>query len=221
MVDAAEAFVVGEEEHFLLQDRATESATELILIEGQSAAADGLKEAGGVEHGVAEELPGLTVKLVCSALDSGIDDSAGGAAIFGAVVVGFHLEFGERIGIGLNDLVGKALVAGAVGVVVDAIQQEIVELAAATVHVIGSVAAAVGAVFQRGFRDPWGQQSEIRVGTAVQGEFDDLLRIDELTARTGFGLDQGSSTSDIDDFEACPTRRATSTRIIICCVSHF
>ena len=41
--DAAEAFVIGEEEQLVLLDRTAERAAELILIERQAAAADGLK----------------------------------------------------------------------------------------------------------------------------------------------------------------------------------
>jgi len=94
------------------------------------------------------------MKLVGSAFDSGIDDGAGGTTKLGAVVIGLDLEFGERIGIGQNDLVRKSLVAGTVRVVVDAIEQEVVELAAAAIDVVRSVAAAVRAVFERRFATP-------------------------------------------------------------------
>ena len=41
---------------------------------------------------------------------------------------------------------------------------------------------------------------EVGVGAAVQRKFDDLLRIDELSAGAGVGFDQGDSAGDLDNF---------------------
>ena len=57
------------------------------------------------------------------------------AAVLGAHVVGDDLELGHRVRRRLHHLVREALVAGAVGVVVDAVEQVVVEGAAQAVDV--------------------------------------------------------------------------------------
>src|SRR5262249_7825117 len=135
-----------------------------------------------------EEFPGFAVELVCSALDRRVDDGAGRSAIFGGIIVGFNFELGKCIRVWLNNLVGETLIAGAVGVVVDAIEQEVVEFAAAAVDVIRSVATAVGAILQRGFRYTRSQQREVGVGATIQRQLYDLLGVNELAARAGLCL---------------------------------
>ena len=95
----------------------------------------GLKKPVGVQLGVAEELPGVAVKLVGAAAVGDVDRRAGRAAVLGAHVVGDDLELADRVGRRLHHLVREALVARAVGVVVDAVDQEVVEGAAQAVDV--------------------------------------------------------------------------------------
>ena len=80
------------------------------------------------------------VELVGAAAERGVDDGAAGAAVLGAEVVGLDLELLDRVGRDLHDLVREALVAGAVGVVVDAVEDEVVERAAQAVDVERRVA---------------------------------------------------------------------------------
>ena len=145
--DLAEAFVVEEEEELVLEDGAAEVHAELVAVEGGllegndvAGVADGggLEEAGGVEVGVADELVDRGVELVGSACGGDVDGGAGGAAVLRALVVGDDLELRDGVGRNGDDLVVEALVALAVGVVVHAVEQEVVEHAALAVDVVGA-----------------------------------------------------------------------------------
>ena len=96
----------------------------------------GLEEAGRVQVGVADELVQRRVEVVGAAQRGHVDGGAGGAAVLGALVVGDHLELRDGVGRDGDDLVVEALVALAVSVVVDAVEQEVVEHAALAVDVV-------------------------------------------------------------------------------------
>src|SRR5262249_39104276 len=98
VIDAAEALVIGEKEELVFPQRPAERAAELVLVKGQSAAADRLEEAGGVQLGIAQKLPQFSVELVGAALDGGVDDGTGCAAELGAVIVGLDFELLQRVG---------------------------------------------------------------------------------------------------------------------------
>ena len=125
--DAPETFVIGEEERVVAADSPADRAAELILNEDRLLVLQGLEESGRVEIGIAQILEQRAVKLIGAALQGGVDDRPAGASELGAEIVGLDLEFRHGIGRDLRHLVGEALVAGAVGVVVDSIQDEIVE----------------------------------------------------------------------------------------------
>ena len=126
---------VGEEERLVLHDRAAEHAAELIAIEAGLHAGRGPEEAGGVELGAAHELPRRAAEGVGAARIGDVDRRAGRASVLGAHVVGDDLELADRVRRRLHHLVREALVAGAVGVVVDAVDQEVVEGRAQAVDV--------------------------------------------------------------------------------------
>ena len=76
------------------------------------------------------------MEAIGSALRGYVDRGAGGAAVLGAFVVGDDLELGDGVGRDGDDLVVEALVALAIGVVVHAVEQEVVEHAALAVDVV-------------------------------------------------------------------------------------
>ena len=123
-----------------------------------------------------------------------VDDAAARAAELGAVVRGLDAELLHGIGRELHDLIRKALIAGAVRVVVDAIDDEIVQRTAHAVHVERSVAAARDAGFAYARR----KQRQVGVRAAVQWQIDDLIGADDGAAGTGVGLKRCRGIGDHD-----------------------
>ncbi len=119
-----------------------------------------------------------------------VDHGAGRVVVLGAVVVGFDFELLNGVGAGLHHLVGEALVAGAVGVVVDAVEHEVVEFAALAVDVVRSVAAGVGAVFEQRLGDAGNEKREVGIGAAVEGQLGNFARVDDFAAGTGVRFEQ-------------------------------
>ena len=66
------------------------------------------EEIGGIELVVAEEFPSAAVELVGTGLDGCVENGAGRAADFGAVVTGLYFEFLNGID-GRADRVGSAV----------------------------------------------------------------------------------------------------------------
>ena len=182
--DAAVAFVVAEDEHLVFDERSAHGGAELILDQRGLLIVDGLEEAGGVERGVAQVLPDGGVEFVGAAADGGVDDSAAGAAEFGREVVGFEAKLLDGVRGDLDDLIGEALVRGAVGVVVDAVDDEVILRTAHAVDVEGGVARVGDAAAA----DAGGEQGEVGVGAAVEREVDDLLGADDGAAGAGVGF---------------------------------
>src|ERR1700677_1941742 len=142
--------------------------------------------------------------MVGTAKDTDVDDGSGGAAILCAVVVGFDAELGDGIGGGRDGLVGEALVRGAVGVVVETVEEEVIELTALAVDVEGGIAAAVGGVLKDVAADAGNQGGEVGVGAAVEREVLHLAGADDLAALAGVGFEQRGSTAHGDSL-ACGT----------------
>jgi hypothetical protein len=133
------------------QDVARTSAkvgTELVAVEDgldeRNVALGGLKEAGGVEVGVADEFVQSCVEFVGAAGRGHVDGGSGGTAILGALVVGHYLKLGDGVRRRSDDLIIEALVALAVSIVVRTVEQEVVENAALAVDVIGALAHEAG-----------------------------------------------------------------------------
>ena len=142
------------------------------------------------------ELPRRAVERVRAAAERRVDDRAAGASVLGAEVVGDDLELFDRVRRHLHDLVREALVAGAVGVVVDAVEDEVVERAAHAVHVERRVARRAD---RRG-PDAGRQQREVGVGAAVQRQVDDLLVRDDLAAIARLRFQHAARAGDFDRF---------------------
>ena len=197
----AEPLVVGEEERPVAQDRPTEHEAELVAIELRLATAR-MEESLGVQPGVAVELPAGAAEAVGAAAHRRVDDRAAGAPVFGAEVVGLHLELLDRIGRHLHDLVREALVAGAVGVVVDAVENEAVDRAAQAVDVERRVAR----LGNRGLADARAEQRQIGVVPAIERQVDDLFLGDDLAAIARIGFEELRGADDLDRLADVPDR---------------
>ena len=186
---AAQGFEIGKEEGLVLDHRSAEDAAELVLLEDRLAVGR-LEISYGIQVRVAQELPCRAVKLIGAALQRHVDDGAAGAPVFGAEVVGLHLEFGNRVGTQLDGLIGIALVAGVVGVVVDAVHLKVIEGAALPVDVERAFAevAVVRIHAQKRLADARSQQRQVGIVAAVQRQIDHGRVVDDLAAiaRIGF-----------------------------------
>ena len=191
-----EPLIVGEEERPIAIDGTAGDEAELIAAQRRLGAAGRLEEAGRVHRRVAEELPCAAAKLIGPRSVRGVDDGTAAAAVLGAVVVRLDLELGDRVGRDLNHLVREALVAGAVGVVVDAIELEVVRRVAKPVHVERALAAARPDAVLIRLEHPGRQQRQVRIGAAVERQVHDLLALDDLSALARIGLEQLPSTGD-------------------------
>ena len=193
-----EAFEIGEEERAVPDDRSAKREPVLIALERRLLASGGLEEPGRVQLGVAVELPCRSAEPVGAALVGRIDRRAGAAPVFGAHVVGDHLELGHGVGRRLHHLVREALVRRAVGVVVDAVEQEIVEGRAQAVDVERPLARRRAAGVERRRPDAGAQQHQARVLAPVEGQLDDLLGRHDLAALARVGLEARGSAGHFD-----------------------
>jgi hypothetical protein len=139
------------------------------------------------------------VKRIRTAAVVDVDGRAGGTAVLGAHVVGDDLELADRVRRGLHHLVREALVARAVGVVVDAIDQEVVEHAAEAVDVQGPLPGRVPGRQRRSAEfHSRRQQRERRILAGEQGQRARLIAGDHLAALAGVGLEQRRRGGDLD-----------------------
>src|SRR6202041_18058 len=156
------------------------------------------KGAISVQHRVAQVVVGDAVKLVRAAADGRIDDGAAGPSVFGAVVVGLHLEFLDGIGRRNDGLIRIALVRALVGVVVDAVKLKVVDHGVQAVDVVGSVAAGQREHFEQRLAHARNQRRKVSVGAAVQGQVDGLLGAYGFAAIAGVGLEQARRSGYLD-----------------------
>ena len=110
-------------------------AAELVAIERRLSASRGLKKPVAFIDVSRRNSQALPCSRLRAAAVVDVDGRAGGAAVLRAHVVGDDLELADRVRRRLHHLVREALVARAVGVVVDAVDQEVVEHAAQAVDV--------------------------------------------------------------------------------------
>ena len=192
-----QALVVAEEERLVLDDRAADDAAELVAVELRLAGRR-LEESGRVHARVAQELPAAAVERVGAAAVVDVDRRAGRAAVLGAHVVGDDLELADRVRRRLHHLVREALVARAVGVVVDAVDQEVVEGAAQAVDVERALARRVARRQRRaGELDAGREQRQRRVLAGDERQGARLLAGDDLAALARVGLDERLTTRSL------------------------
>lgn len=198
----AEAFIVAEEKDPVLDDRTADCGAELVLMKHR------LQEVGGslaegvtgcVERGIAEKVIRSAVKCIGAGTHGDVDGGAAALAILCAVVVGDHFKFRDGVGRRLLYLIREALVAGSVGIVVDAFEQVVVVGAAKTIHDEGTFAAG------RRWRldNAGGEMSQARVGTAVERQFHHGCSVYRVTALAGIGFQQCCGAGNLNRFRHC------------------
>ena len=179
----------------------------MIAAQGRLLSVRRLEVVGRVQRRVAEEFPRAAVDLIHAAPVRHVHRRAGGAAVLRALVVRDDAELADRVGRRLHHLVRKALVARAVRVVVDAVDQEVVERAAQAVDVEGAFARRpVRALVQRRLADAGRQQGERRVLAAVQRELAHLVAGDHLAPLARVGFDERQRRGDDDPLRQLPDR---------------
>ena len=192
-----QALVITEEERAVPDDGAANDAAELIAVQ-RWLAGGRYEEAGGVQGRRPEELPPAPVQLVRAAPVIDVDRRPGRAAVFRAHVVRDDLELADRVRRRLHDLVREPLVAGPVGVVVDAVDHEIVERAAQAVHIEGALARRVAGRQRRSSElDAGRQERQRRVLAGDQRKGARLIAGDHLAALARVGLDERARGGDL------------------------
>ena len=135
------AFVIHKEKRFVFANRAAEGRAELVLKQDRFArhqlggALIGFEKACRVKRRVAQVVIRRAVELIRAAAKRRIDHRAARAPVFGAEVVRLDFEFLNCVRRGLHDLIREALIAGAVGVVVHAVNDEVIERTAQSVDI--------------------------------------------------------------------------------------
>ena len=152
----------------------------------------------GIQFLVSQKLPHVAVDLVCARLDDGVHDGAIAAAEFRAVGVGFDFELGDGIHRGL-DHIGRAVKHVAkIGVVVDAVEQEIVLQRAGAVG--AEAVCRLDARSRLSGGNAGTEQSELSVIASVQRKRVDALAIYHLAQFGGFGFELRTLAGDGHDF---------------------
>src|SRR5262249_51197751 len=196
--DLTETFVIEKEESVVFNDWAAECKAELITNQRRFDAAHRFEKGHGVQGRVAIVFPQGAVKLIRAAAVGSVDDRAAAPPELGAVSVGLYFEFGDGVGRNLHYLARKALVAGAVGVVVHPVEQEVVSRVAQAVDVERGFAAGGGDAVLRRFAHSGGEQGEVGVGAPVERQIDDLFTLHHLPAPAGIGFEQLRRVGDDD-----------------------
>ena len=123
----ARALVIEEVEQLVLLDRAADAAAELILVILRTAQVVAVgEEVIGIEIIVAEVLEQQAVHLVGPALRIHGNNGAGTAAVFSRVRIGDDVEFLDHVDRGMRCLRAQFLHVLREGVVVDAVEDEVV-----------------------------------------------------------------------------------------------
>ena len=152
----------------------------------------------GIKSVIAQELPRAPVNSICSRLGGGIDDSAATASKLRRVIGGLNLEFGDGINAAQDGDISVVI-----GVVVDAIEQEIVLVAAHAVDGKTPACIAVGgraATVNRSLDDfgyPGGELGKIGVTSPVQRQQFDCLACHDIAEGGALGLEQRSGSTDL------------------------
>ena len=121
-------------------------------------------------------------------------------SVLGAFIVRDDLHFRQRIGRWLHHLVRLTLVAGGVGVVVEAVQHEIVHRAPQAVDVERAFARGR----DRRSAHARGQKRQLGVRAAIERQLLDLHLRQDLTPLTVVGRDQGGLRGHSDSLRNRP-----------------
>ena len=135
--------------------------------------------------------------VVGSGLDAGVDDGAGGMAELRGIVAGLELELGQGIGRRVDDVAGAVGEVHHVGVVVHAVEDEVILFGALAVGVEIAAAATAGAGGQSRAGSQLGNKDPI---AAAEGNVIDFFRGHGLANGTVLGLHDGSFGGDRNGF---------------------
>ena len=168
------------------------SVPPVLMAAQRGLAGRGLEETDRVHAGIAEKLPGVSMKLVAAAAIGDVNRRAGRPAVFRAHVVGDDPELRDGVGSRLHHLVRETLVARTVCIVVDAIDQEVVERAAKAIDVERTFAGRPRLVVVQGRQTDTGREKgERRVLASVQRKRPRLIAGNDLSACARIGFDKG------------------------------
>ena len=189
-------FVVKEEERVISLDRASQCAAELILLIRRLGLTGGVeKEIVGVQYLVAEELPDISVKLVGSGFDGGVDGRARIPAEGHIVRVGLNLKLRQGIHGGNDYLRASGRHVLVIRVVVDSIQDEIILEAGVPIDAEQTFAASR---HDGAYRvDSRGQEYEVVVPPAVERQFRNRLLSHYLADAGGLRIQQGRGAGNL------------------------
>jgi hypothetical protein len=126
-LNSPETFIIAEVEGFVLQNRSSDRTSKLVLT--QRPFFNSLvvfKPVRRIELVVPEELPDISMDVIGSALDGGIQNRTCGASQLSAELSRLHLELGDRIYWRENDEVCAVQEVYSVRVIVDSIQKVVV-----------------------------------------------------------------------------------------------
>ena len=180
----AQAFVVGEPERAVPDERSANRRAELIALPfGLGRAQRVREEVVGVERIVAEEFVGAAAHAVGARLDRRVDHRARAAAELRGIGVGLNLELLQRLDRRLHELHVFAAERVRIGDVVDAVEQEHVVERAVAVDVERALEVHARQP-RRGRQHARREQRELVVVAAVQRQIDDLLLIDHRVRAT-------------------------------------
>ena len=205
----ARLLIVGEEEDLVLLDWSAHRTAHLILIQNllHAAAVEIVKEAVGVQIGVAEKLPDAAVELIGARARNHVHVSAWMSAVAGVVSRGLDFEFLNRIGIGNSNAGVNAAVLRRtrIGRVDDGDAVHLVIVIAGIGAIHGDVLRALadgGGVVHIGVR-AGGHGQELRIIAVAEWKSGYLLRSDRGSERRALRLQCFSRGFDGDLLGLC------------------
>ncbi len=177
----AETFAVEEEEGAVAADGSADHSPVLVL--------DQLRDGGGEEVArvqvvVPQEVVQIAMETVGAGLQGRVDDAAGGPSDFGGETVGLHLEFLDRIEVGLREQLA-APGRGDGG----AIQHEFPRT--------GQTAAQAWELIVAALLRPWREQHQLKCVAPAQGQLLDGGLFDHTADGVAFGLDERRFTGHL------------------------
>ncbi len=147
-----------------------------------------VEERIGVELVVAQEFPDVSVKLIRSALDRGVDHGAGRRAEFRRESARLNAKLLQRVRRRLNRLHRTLLQVGRAGIVVDAVEREVIlrfEVPVRAQPIRGLIVGIGEILLNAGF-----EQSQIGVAATIQRQIADLFFLHDTAHISGLRLQQ-------------------------------
>ena len=124
-----EAFIATKDESLVFDHWPADRGPKLIplqrrLLKGGRSLAEDVTDR--IQLCIAQEVIGSSMEHVRSGAHDRVDDCSSNPTILSAEVARYDFEFGDRVRRGLRDLVREALIAGRIGIVIQAIHKEVV-----------------------------------------------------------------------------------------------